>query len=352
MLKYTVKRVLQALIVLWGVYTLTFLVVHMVPGDPVQIMMSKRADPAMMERIREQLGLNRPILAQYVSYLGRALQGELGQSYIKGVPVTQLIGTGFKTTAFVGLTAYGLAILIGLPIGMLAAEHRGRLADRMSIVFSMMMMSVPGFWLAVLLQILFGLKLEWFPISGMERDFWWVLPVLTLAIAYSASLARMTRTNVLDVLSQDYVRTARAKGLRPRQVKLIHVMKNVAIPTVTLFGLQLPSLLGGAMILEKIFSLKGVGAVAIEAITNRDYPVILGSVLYTATIFVVINLTVDLLYGLLDPRIRITGRSDAGSCLIRSSGETRYSMRPDARQWKRAAFIATPCGACAGTPWR
>lgn len=138
-----------------------------------------------------------------------------------------------------------------------------------------------------------------------------VLPVLTLAIAYSASLARMTRTNVLDVLSQDYVRTARAKGLRPRQVKLIHVMKNVAIPTVTLFGLQLPSLLGGAMILEKIFSLKGVGAVAIEAITNRDYPVILGSVLYTATIFVVINLTVDLLYGLLDPRIRITGRSDA-----------------------------------------
>lgn len=172
MLKYTVKRVLQALIVLWGVYTLTFLVVHMVPGDPVQIMMSKRADPAMMERIREQLGLNRPILAQYVSYLGRALQGELGQSYIKGVPVTQLIGTGFKTTAFVGLTAYGLAILIGLPIGMLAAEHRGRLADRMSIVFSMMMMSVPGFWLAVLLQILFGLKLEWFPISGMERDFW------------------------------------------------------------------------------------------------------------------------------------------------------------------------------------
>lgn len=311
MLKYTVKRVLQALIVLWGVYTLTFLAVHMVPGDPVQIMMSKRADPAMMERIREQLGLNRPILAQYVSYLGRALQGELGQSYIKGVPVTQLIGTGFKTTAFVGLTAYGLAILIGLPIGMLAAEHRGRLADRMSIVFSMMMMSVPGFWLAVLLQILFGLKLEWFPISGMERDFWWVLPVLTLAIAYSASLARMTRTNVLDVLSQDYVRTARAKGLRPRQVKLIHVMKNVAIPTVTLFGLQLPSLLGGAMILEKIFSLKGVGAVAIEAITNRDYPVILGSVLYTATIFVVINLTVDLLYGLLDPRIRITGRSDA-----------------------------------------
>lgn len=163
MLKYTVKRVLQALIVLWGVYTLTFLVVHMVPGDPVQIMMSKRADPAMMERIREQLGLNRPILAQYVSYLGRALQGELGQSYIKGVPVTQLIGTGFKTTAFVGLTAYGLAILIGLPIGMLAAEHRGRLADRMSIVFSMMMMSVPGFWLAVLLQILFGLKLEWVP---------------------------------------------------------------------------------------------------------------------------------------------------------------------------------------------
>ena len=308
MLKYTVKRLLQALIVLWGVYTLTFLVVHMVPGDPVQIMMSKRADAETIARIRVQLGLNQPLITQYFTYLMKALRGDLGMSYIKGVSVAYLIANGFHTTAFIGTTAYLVAILIGLPIGILAAQHRGKLLDRMSIIFSMLMMSAPGFWLAVLLQILFGLKLGWLPISGMEKAFWWVMPVLTLAIAYSASLARMTRTNVLDVLSQDYIRTAHAKGLRPALINTRHVLKNAAIPTITLFGLQLPGLLGGAMILEKIFSLNGLGSVAIEAITNRDYPVILGCVLYTAVIFVLINLVVDLLYGLLDPRIRISGK--------------------------------------------
>lgn len=310
MLKYTIRRILQALLVLLGVYTLTFLVVHMVPGNPVLIMMNKRADEATMERITHQLGLDLPLYQQYFRYLSKALRGDLGMSYIKGVPVSYLIGTGFKTTAFIGLLAYAISILIGIPVGITAAKHRGKPIDRISIILSMLLMSVPAFWLAVLLQILFGLKLNWFPISGMEKPLWWVMPALTLAFSHAASLARMTRTNVLDVLSQDYIRTAHAKGLPKFHIDMFHVMKNAAIPTITLIGLQLPGLLGGAMILEKIFSLKGIGAVAIEAITNRDYPVILGSVLYTATIFVIINLVVDLLYGLLDPRIRIAGGSD------------------------------------------
>ena len=310
MLKYTVKRILQALIVLWGVYTLTFLVVHMVPGDPILIMMNKRADAATIERIRVQLGFDKPLYVQYFVYLSKALSGDLGMSYIKGVSVAYLIGNGFKTTAFIGLVAYLISILIGIPTGVMAATHRGKFLDRSSIVLTMLLMSVPAFWLAILLQILFGLKLGWLPISGMEKALWWVMPVLTLAVAHAASIARMTRTNVLDVLSQDYVRTAQAKGLRQRTINMRHVLKNAAIPTITLFGLQLPGLLGGAMILEKIFSLNGLGTVAIEAITNRDYPVILGSVLYTAVIFVVVNLAVDLLYGLLDPRIRLAGNGD------------------------------------------
>ncbi|MDY3918703.1 MAG: ABC transporter permease [Candidatus Limivivens sp.] len=311
MLKYTCKRILQALIVLWGVYTLTFLVVNLVPGDPVAMMMNRRADAETIERIRHQLGMDLPLYQQYLTYLGNVLHGDFGMSYIKSVPVLDLITKGFSTTVRLGLSAYAIAVCIGLPAGIFTALKRGKVADRVGIILIMLMVSVPSFWLAVLLQILFGLKLSWFPISGMGSANWWVLPAVTLGVGYSAIMARLTRTNVLEALSQDYVKTAYAKGLKGCAVILGHVLKNAAIPTVTLFGLQLPSVLGGAMIIEQIFSLPGIGTVAIDAINNRDIPVIQGTVLYSASIFVLINLLVDLLYGLLDPRIRVGGKEEA-----------------------------------------
>lgn len=310
MLKYTIKRLLQALIVLWGVYTLTFIVVNLIPGDVVAMMMNRRADAATIERIRHQLGMDLPLYVQYFRYLGNVLHGDFGTSYIKSVPVISLITSGFKVTARLGLTAYAIAICVGFPVGVFTALHRGKLADRLGIIMIMMLVSIPGFWLAVLLQILFGLKLGWLPISGMETAKWVILPAMTLAAGYSASMARLTRTNILEAISQDYTRTAYAKGLKDHLVIVKHVLKNAAIPTVTLFGLQLPSVLGGAMIIEKIFSLPGIGSVAIDAINNRDFPVMQGTVLYAASLFVLINLAVDLLYALLDPRIRAGVRGD------------------------------------------
>ncbi len=309
MLKYTIKRILQALIVLWGVYTLTFIIVNLVPGDPVAMMMNKRADAETIERIRHQLGMDLPLYQQYLSYLKNVLHGDFGVSYIKSVSVLDLITRGFSTTARLGLCAYAIAICIGLPTGIITALNRGKLIDRVGIILVMLMVSIPSFWLAVILQIVFGLNLGWFPISGMDSSGWWVLPAVTLGIGYSAIMARLTRTNVLEAISQDYVKTAYAKGLKGHAVMLKHVLKNAAIPTVTLFGLQLPGVLGGAMIIEQIFSLPGIGTVAIDAISNRDIPVIQGTVLYSAGVFVIINLLVDLLYGLLDPRIRV-GRKE------------------------------------------
>ncbi|MCR4711367.1 MAG: ABC transporter permease [Clostridia bacterium] len=311
MLKYTLKRLLQALIVLWGVYTLTFIVVNLIPGDVVALMMSRRADQATIERIRHQLGMDLPLYVQYFRYLGNVLQGDFGNSYIKSVPVLSLITNGFKTTARLGLTAYCIAICVGFPVGVFTALNRGKLADRLGIIGIMMLVSVPAFWLAVLLQILFGLKLGWLPISGIESSTWVILPAMTLAAGYAASMARLTRTNILEAISQDYTRTAYAKGLKDGKVITRHVLKNAAIPTVTLFGLQLPGVLGGAMIIEKIFSLPGIGTVAIDAINNRDFPVLQGTVLYAASLFVLINLAVDLLYALLDPRIRAGVKGDA-----------------------------------------
>ena len=311
MLKYTLKRLLQALIVLWGVYTLTFIVVNLIPGDVVALMMSRRADQATIERIRHQLGMDLPLYVQYFRYLGNVLQGDFGNSYIKSVPVLSLITNGFKTTARLGLTAYCIAICVGFPVGAFTALNRGKLADRLGIIGIMMLVSVPAFWLAVLLQILFGLKLGWLPISGIEASTWVVLPAMTLAAGYAASMARLTRTNILEAISQDYTRTAYAKGLKDGEVITRHVLKNAAIPTVTLFGLQLPGVLGGAMIIEKIFSLPGIGTVAIDAINNSDFPVLQGTVLYAASLFVLINLAVDLLYALLDPRIRAGVKGDA-----------------------------------------
>ncbi len=305
MLKYLLNRIWQSVIVLVGVTLVTFILLNVVPGDPVLVMLNKRADAETVERVRHELGLDRPLHIQYFDFVAHAVQGDLGESYFQKRPVTEMLNQGFALTFRLGALSLVFSVIFGLLVGTLAALFRGRFLDHFLMFIAMLGISMPIFWLGVLLQILLGLNLGWLPISGTKAAGWLVMPVLCLGISYGASASRLIRTNMLDALGQDYVRTARAKGLSEWIVVGKHVLKNAAIPIVTLIGMQLRSLLAGAMVIEMVFSLHGLGRIAFSAVTSRDIPIVQGCVLYTAAVYVIINLVVDLLYGVLDPRIRI-----------------------------------------------
>ncbi len=305
MLKYLFNRIWQSLIVLIGVTLVTFIMLNVVPGDPVLVMLNKRADAETVERVRHELGLDRPLYTQYFEFVTNAAQGDLGTSYFQKRPVTEMLNQGFALTFRLGGLSLIFSVIFGLLIGTLAALFRGKFLDHFLMFIAMLGISMPIFWLAVLMQILFGLNLGWLPISGMKENGWLTMPVICLGLSYGASASRLIRTNMLDALGQDYVRTARAKGVSEALVVGKHVLKNAAIPIVTLIGMQLRSLISGAMVIEIVFSLHGLGKIAFAAVTSRDIPIVQGCVLYTAAVYVVINLIVDLLYGVLDPRIRI-----------------------------------------------
>ena len=305
MLKYLLSRIWQSVIVLIGVTLVTFILLNVVPGDPVLVMLNKRADAETVERVRHELGLDRPLYVQYFDFVTGAVRGDFGTSYFQKRPVTEMLNQGFQLTFKLGAISLIFSIIFGLLIGTLAALFRGKFLDHFLMFIAMLGISVPVFWLAVLMQILFGLKLGWLPISGMKQDGWLIMPVICLGVSYGASASRLIRTNMLDALGQDYIRTARAKGVSESLVVCKHVLKNAAIPIVTLVGMQLRSLISGAMVVEMVFSLHGLGKIAFAAVTSRDIPIVQGTVLYTAAVYVVINLIVDMLYGVLDPRIRI-----------------------------------------------
>lgn len=306
MIKYLLNRVWQAAIVLIGVTLVTFILLNVAPGDPVLIMLQKRADEATINRVRHEMGLDRPLPVQYVDFVARSVRGDFGKSYFQKIPVLEMLNDGFRVTIKIGGLALLVSIGFGLLMGTLAAVFRGKIIDRVLMFIAMLGVSAPIFWIAVVMQIIFGLNLKWLPISGMKDPKWLIMPVLVLGFNYGAGSARLIRTNMLDALGQDYVRTARAKGVGEGVVVLKHVLKNAAIPIVTLTGMQLRSMLTGAMVLETVFSINGLGKITFAAISARDMPIIQGSVLYSAALYVVINLIVDLLYGVLDPRIRIT----------------------------------------------
>ncbi len=307
MIKYALERILQSLIVLLGVTLITFILLNVVPGDPVVIMLDKRADQQTIDRVRHELGLDRPLTTQYVDFLAKAVRGDLGKSYFKNRPVTELLTKAFSSTAKLGLLTLGVSLILSISMGILAAVFRGTLIDKVIMFFAMLFMSLPGLWIAMVLQLILGVRLGWLPISGNSTIQHYVLPVLVLAIGYAGGASRLIRNNIIDSLGQDYVNTARSKGVPEFFVVMQHVLKNAAIPIVTLIGIQLRSVLGGAMIIETIFSMHGLGKLAIDAINSRDMPLIQGNVVYTAVVFVIINLAVDLVYGLLDPRVRLAG---------------------------------------------
>lgn len=306
MLAYIRRRVLLGLFTVLGVSVGVFMMVHVVPGDPVLVMLSEFASPADQQALREQLGLNKPLYIQYWRYMTSALRGDLGRSVRSNRTVVSEIAWRLPNTIRLALAALFLATVIGGASGVISAVRRNTVLDHTTMVGVLMGLSMPSFWLGLMLMIVFAVWLEWLPVAGYEGWRYLVLPGITLSAAPAAVLARLTRSSMLEVLNQDFVRTARAKGLRERTVVVKHALKNSLIPVVTVLGLQVGYLLGGAVITETVFAWPGVGRLVVDAILARDFPVVQGTVLVIALGFVVVNLIVDVLYAYLDPRIRLT----------------------------------------------
>ena len=307
MLKFTLRRLYQTVIVLLGVTLVTFIMVNVVPGDPVAVMLQKKADDATINRIREQMGLNDPLPAQYFRFLTNAVTGDFGNSYFQKKPVMELILRAFSVTGTLAILVLAFAITLGVLMGTLAAVFRGKWVDRVIMMISTLGMAAPSFWLAIILQLVFGLTLKWLPISGLRQPSAYIMPSVALGMIYAASLARLTRTNILDAMNQDYIRTARSKGVGEFFVVAKHAFKNAGIPILTYLGTLIKSILGGSVLVETIFSINGLGRLLVEAIMKRDIPIIQGCTVYIASVFVIANLLIDLTYGLFDPRIRVAG---------------------------------------------
>lgn len=304
-MNFLLRRLLLTIPIVWGVATIVFLFVHLLPGDPVEIMLGEQARAVDLEQIRAEHHLDQPILVQYGHFIGDLLSGDLRESIAQNKPVAELIGERWPETAHLAVVAIGFALLFSLPLGTLAAVRAGRPLDQAAMTVSLIGISVPSFWLGPILIVIFSLQLGWFPVSGNEGTGAIVLPAITLGAALAAILSRMVRAQMLDVLSQDYLRTARAKGLSPGKVVIKHALRNALVPVVTIIGIQFGVLLSGAIITEKIFAWPGLGSLLLQGIFQRDYPVVQGCVLVISLVYVFINLATDLLYGVLDPRIRL-----------------------------------------------
>ncbi len=304
MLYFIFRRLLLLIPTVLGVSTLVFLFIHLIPGDPIEVMLGETALAADKEALRHTLGLDRPLWEQYASFLTHLAQGDLGTSLHRQEQVLSLILKRYPATLELALAAVVLALIFALPLGMLAAARPRSSVDYLSVAFALIGVSMPNFWLGPLLIILFSIQLGWLPVSGRGTLAHLILPALTLGMGMSAILTRMTRAALLEQLHENYVRTARAKGVSEVWVLIRHALGNALTVIVTLVGLQFGSLLAGAMIVETVFSWPGVGRLLIQAIQTRDYPVIQGCVLAIALSYVVVNLLTDLFYAFIDPRVR------------------------------------------------
>jgi peptide/nickel transport system permease protein len=304
MLRYLLRRLLLTIPVLLGVATLVFALIHLVPGDPAQAMLGESASPEDVERLRKNLGLDKPLLTQYGAFLAGVGRGDLGKSFRSGQPVAQEIGRRLGDTAILALCAMAVAIIVAIPLGILAAVYRGRFADHAAMTLALAGISIPSFWLGPLLAILFAVQLGWLPVSGSGTPLHVILPAVTLGTALAAILARMTRSSVIEELRELYVLAARARGLSQARAVLRHAFRNSLIPVVTIIGLQFGAVLTGTIITETIFGWPGVGRLLITAINTRDYPLVQGCILFISVTYVAMNLITDLTYGFLDPRIR------------------------------------------------
>src|SRR5688500_12307965 len=303
MVGYVFRKVFHTAFVAFGVVTLVFAALRL-SGDPAATMLPGDASVDELAALRKELGLDQPLYLQYAKFLAGAITGDFGLSLRHQQPALELVMERLPATLEVAFAALLLSVAVALPLGIVAAIYRGRLADMLAMGFAVVGQATPYFWMGIMLILVFAVELQWLPTSGRGGIERLVLPAVTLGTHFMAVLARLTRTSMLEILGQNYVTTARAKGLTERAVVLVHALKNAAVPVVTLIGLQFGTLLGGAVVTETIFAWPGVGRLAVQSIFVRDYPVVQAGVLVLALTFVALNLLVDLLYGVLDPRIR------------------------------------------------
>ena len=293
------------LIVIFGVLLLTFMLIHAIPGDPVDVMLGESASVADRDALREGLGLNQPIITQFGSYLAKLAQADFGQSIHTKTAILDMLKTRYPATLKLALLALLIGIAIGVPLGVYAALKSGHWQDVVVTIISVRFSAMPAFWLGPILMLIFAVWLGWLPVSGMESRASIILPAITLGLGLSAILTRMTRTSLLEVLNDDYIRTARAKGLSERTVIIKHALRAALLPIITIVGLQMGSLLAGTVITETIFSWDGIGRLLVESIEKRDYPVTQACVLVVALSYVLVNAATDILYRLADPRTRV-----------------------------------------------
>jgi peptide/nickel transport system permease protein len=305
MAAFLISRLTTALIVVFGVITLVFLLIHLVPGDPVEVMLGENAQAADKQALRAALGLDQPLWQQWTHYLGQLARGDLGESLSARKPISTILAQRLPATLELALAGLLVAIVIALPLGSIAALRKDTPWDHGAMGFSLLGVSVPNFAMGPLLILIFAVWLQWLPVSGREASLSLVLPALTLGTALAAILARMIRSALLEVLNEDYIRTARAKGLRESAVVLKHALRNAALPVITILGLQLGTLLGGAVITETVFAWPGIGQLMVEAIQSRDYPLVQACILIISLAYVSVNTLTDILYAWLDPRIRL-----------------------------------------------
>ncbi len=306
MFRYLTQRLIAALITIWVTTVAVTLLIHAVPGDPVRIMYAKFQMPVeQIEAIRASLGLDQPLHIQYVTFVGRVLQGDFGRSIVGDQPIADILLTRFPPTLLLATASLLIAIAIGLSLGFLAAYKRGTMIDAGAMIAAVLGVSIPHFWLGLILLFLFALELGWLPVAGADwRSL--ILPAVTLGVANAAVLARLTRSVMIDIFDQDFVRTARAKGLPKTVVLYRHALRAGLVPIVSTMGLQFAYMMGGAIVVENVFAWNGVGRLAIEAVFARDYPTIQAFILVFATVVVLVALVTDLLYAWLDPRVRYT----------------------------------------------
>lgn len=310
MLSLIVKRLLQLVLLLFGISFLVFMSMHFAPGDPASIIGGPTATESDLDAIRAELGLNEPVLVQYFDYIRGVVQGDLGYSFQNNQSVSESIATRFPQTLNLAIASMVVAVLIGVPAGIISAIKQNSWFDVSSTTVALAGISIPNFWLGAMLILIFSVELQWLPVGGLNAPFWTIegmkqliLPAITLGTASAAMIARMSRSAMLEVIRADYIRTARAKGVKKNVVVWVHALRNAMIPVITVIGLNFGFLLGGTIITEQVFAINGVGRLMIDAIAARDFPVVQGTVLLVATLFVVVNLLVDIIYAFVDPRI-------------------------------------------------
>lgn len=313
---YFVRRLTELVPVLFLASVAVFLIIYSVPGDPAQMLAGWDAPQETVERIREEMGLDQPVYVQYLRWLNRALRGDFGKSLVNGFPVSTLIVQKWPATVELAIASIAFALIVCIPAGVLPALKPHSMWDHVASVFTALAMAVPAFWFGMILILIFAVRFRWFPPSGYvdlsanptENIHRLILPAVTLGLSFAGRLARFVKSALLDVMNEDYIRTARAKGLTEKLVIYRHAMKNALIPIVTVLGIYLGQFLGGAVVIEVVFEWPGVGRLIIAGIGNRDYPVVMGTLLSIVAVFVIINFLVDLCYALLDPRIRFDAR--------------------------------------------